>query len=163
MKARYNVQELIDLCRLAPENESAKALLKSLQDSQVGHKQATSRFDLVLYLNIDHKKAHMIDNKAVNINEKVISDVDAYDHIKQVVLNTVIVCDDDTVKEKVNSSLAALTRKIEQSKAELQDKECREINMFFDDGLIEFDCTVMRTTSVLRNLSLGEFDFSTKE
>ncbi|MDI6977182.1 hypothetical protein [Serratia sp. Se-RSBMAAmG] len=163
MKARYNVQELIDLCRLAPENESAKALLKSLQDSQVGHKQATLRFDLVLYLNIDHKKAHMIDNKAVNINEKVISDVDAYDHIKQVVLNTVIVCDDDTVKEKVNSSLAALIKKIEQSKAELQDKECREVNMFFDDGLIEFDCTVIRTTSVLRNLSLGEFDFSTKE
>lgn len=163
MKAKYNVQELIDLCRLAPDNESAKALLKSLQDSQVGHKQAASRFDLVLYLNAENKKVHLIDNKPVNINEKVSSDIDAYDHIKQVVLNTVIVCDDDEVKEKVNRSIAALMRKIEQSKAELQDKECREVSLFFDDGLIEFDCTVMRTTSVLRNLSLGEFDFSVKK
>lgn len=166
MKETLNVQELIELCKSASKNETAKKFLKMLEKSEDEHKKSQSKFDFVCHFSFWNYEYADIDNdsKEINISKKLDCEENAYDFLMNVLDNAKIITKDENAKKQVEVSFNVLKSKLANEKENINDKNKSSVVLEHKDNVIEFELTIFRTTNILSfsQTSLGYLDYTKK-
>lgn len=163
MSNMLNVQELINMCKLHPENESAQKLKEYLEKAQVGHAKSQEKFDIDFFILLwDNNIKINNDAGEINIRKKLPSETNVIEFIEGVLANTSVSFKDDEAKEKFNQILKEIKEKIYSVKNQLENKQENCVIVCIENEHVDFSLTVYRTGDVISvsQSSLGKLDFS---
>lgn len=158
-----NVQELIDMCKLHPENESAKKLQEDLELAQINHAKYQEKFDIDFFIRVwDTNTKLLTGSGEINIRKKLQSDTDIVKYVEEVLENTEVEFKKESSKESYSNLINLIKQKVYEVKEKLANKQEREVSIIIENKEIDFSLTVYRTGDVISvsQSSLGKLDFS---
>lgn len=146
MSNTLNVQELIDMCKLHPENESAIKLKEDLEKAQVNHAKNQEKFDFDLFICIFNNDIKLInDSGEINIRKKIESDTDIVKYIESALEKTEVEFKNEKAKGIYSHILSDIKEKIYSVKDRLANKQEKSVVINIEDEAFDFSLSVYRT------------------
>lgn len=163
MSHTLKVQELINILKLHPENETAKNFLEDLEKCQVSHAKNQERFDLDFFIRIWDKDIKLNNESGeISIRKKMSSETDVVAYVEDVLKNTDFDCKNEKAKETLAKIISEIKSKVYNAKIRLEDRNESQVVIGIEDGNVDFSLAVYRTGNVISFVqsSLGKLDFS---
>lgn len=163
MSNTLKVQELIDMCKLHPENESARKLKEDLEKAQINHAKNQELFDIDFFIRIWNNDIKLItESGEIDIRKKLQSDTDIVKYIDDVLEKTKVEFKNEKAKEIYSHILSDIKEKIYGVKDRLANKQEKDVIISIENKEVDFSLTVYRTGNIISfsQSSLGKLDFS---